>query len=101
MSVEPSHIIALVGIGSLLLSVAVFVRAARWRDSDGAKELIARVDGCEDRITKIETRLEHVATKADMARLEEGISGVRETAKGVRQAVDRIESWLITNRGAA
>ena len=103
---------------------AAFVRAGRWRDSDDGKEvkqdihsikndltkINGRLDRAEqadaglpllaERITKVETTLEAVATSADFAALKAEVEGLERVTRNTHASVARIEQWLMEGKAS-
>ncbi|MBI1407312.1 MAG: DUF2730 family protein [Caulobacter sp.] len=87
---------------SALCAVFVAWRASRWRESDEAQKLIARVGAVEGRMTKAEGRLDGIdekfddlPTEADIARLEGEIGTVKELCRAAAAGVARIETFMM------
>jgi hypothetical protein len=106
-------------VAAALAGWAAFVRAGRWRDSDDGKavkedihsikneltSINARLNRAEaadkdlpaisDRLTKVETTLESVATIGDFRELKADMAGMNRSLSNVEAATRRIESWLV------
>ncbi len=98
-------------VASLLLSIFTYVRVGRWRETDEAKLLTGRVDKAEAniagkaaisevalidrRVTTIEAKLEHVATKADIANLGAKLDGLGQLIVRAETAVERVEQFMM------
>lgn len=91
---------------ALLLSAATFWRAGKWKESDGAKELVASISNhktetakelaaLKTKVAEHEVKLENIATKADIARLESDFRGLEKTIANVDAGVTRIETFLM------
>jgi hypothetical protein len=102
---------------------AAFVRAGRWRDSDDGKAVkedihtikneLAKINGrlsraeevdkglptLVDRVTRVETAMESVATTADFRELSAEVDGIAREVKSTLAGVSRIEGWLVEGRG--
>lgn len=94
-----------------LCAVLVARRAGAWRETDAAKQLVARVDSHDlaiasikqkvegmpnqSQIASIEERIKNLATKAEIASIQSDVhSLVREVGK-VDAGVTRIEAFLM------
>lgn len=87
---------------SALAAWATYSRAGDWRQTDAGKETALKLAGHNDRLTRLETRLENIATKEDMARLQGQIGALKAELDGVRSdaskaaaGVERIEQFLM------
>ena len=107
-----------VAVGALIVATIVALRAGRWRLSDDAKALDARISAIggrvgavetnsatadelaevATRVTKLEAGMLNVATKADVAKLTAEIKGLETAVSGVDAGVNRIESHLMGAR---
>ncbi|HRD47542.1 MAG TPA: DUF2730 family protein, partial [Caulobacter sp.] len=88
-----------VAVGALLVAIFVAMRAGRWRESDGAKEMAGAINKLDHRLTTVEADMRNVATKADIASLKSEVEGLERLAKNTDQAVTRIEGHLMGVRG--
>ncbi|ASE39359.1 hypothetical protein [Brevundimonas vesicularis] len=72
-----------VGLSALnaVVLLLTFHRAGRWRESEDAKAMLARLTKVESDINGFKTRFENVATKADMARLTAEVNGMEQLFK--------------------
>ncbi len=101
-SVNPAAVALLISGFALLIAWLTFRRLGDWRQTDAGKEMAAKLSGHNDRLIKLETRLENLATKADFAELKGTIGalkaeldGVRGDASAAAAGVSRIENFLI------
>lgn len=99
----------IISTGALIMSIAVYFRADKWRDSEEAKKLDGRISTVETQVAKHAVKFENIATKEDVARLEADIRGFEKTVKaemnglskeisGVDAGVNRIESYLMVQQ---
>lgn len=104
MTIDVNLGLLAVFIAAIAASVALFtfVRSGDWRKSDAWKENGKTLSLHAERLTKLETRLENLATKADFAELKGTIGalkaeldGVRGDASAAAAGVVRIENFLI------
>jgi len=77
------------------LAAASFFRTKSWRDTDEAKALVNRVSAVESRLSVIESEVEDLPTKADIARLEEQVRGVDHNVNRAQLGIDRIENFFL------
>jgi hypothetical protein len=111
-----SMIAALTAAG---VAFAAFVRVGKWRDSDDGKsvasdihtikneitriqaelyltkELKGKVERMENRTTAIETKLESLASTADIRGLSAEIDSLQSSIRSTEAGVTRIESFLM------
>lgn len=87
------------------LSAWTAVRAGRWRDSDAAKALDARLVKVESdtglhaqKIGQIEEDIAALPTKADFARLEGEVNTTCRIADRTEKAVLRLEDWWVKGK---
>lgn len=91
---------------ALLLSAATFWRAGKWKESDGAKEIVTSISNhktktaeeiasLRTKVAEHEIKLENIATKSDIARLESEMRGLDKTINNMDSAVVRIEAFLM------
>lgn len=80
----------------------VAIRAGRWRDSEAAQALLARLGAVEksaglheQRLEQIEEDIAGLPTKADFARLEGEIVSTCRIADRTEQAVLRLEDYMM------
>ena len=85
----------LISTGALVMSIATFARAGKWRDSEEAKDLDKRIGAVEAKVGRHEVKLENIATKADIARVEADIRGLGKEISNVDAGVTRIETFLM------
>lgn len=92
----------LISAGALLAAWATYARAGDWRQTDAGKETAAKLTAHAERLTKLETRLENLATKADVERvegkvntLEAHVEGIQDKLSNVGAGVERIEQFLM------
>ena len=97
MTVQSVVLFGGVGISAanLGLWLLTYLRTGRWRETDDAKELVQRLDKCEDRLTTIEADLRNAASKAELAELKAELHGVRDLVERTEGGVRRIESHLL------
>lgn len=95
MSPSLPYLSLAVAVGALLVAIFVAMRAGRWRESDGAKEMAGAINKLDHRLTTVEADLRNVATKADIANLKSEVEGLERLAKNTDHAVNRIESLLM------
>lgn len=85
-----------VAVAACAISAWTAIRAGRWRDSDAARELVDRIDDVEDRVSRIETVLTNVVTKADLAEVKGELHTVaRQLNNQVVPALDRLEGYFL------
>lgn len=89
-------------VAALILNALTFLRAGRWRDSEGAKALVERITGVErtadlheQRIAQIEADVVGLPTKADFTRLEGEIKTTCAIADRTERAVLRLEDHIL------
>lgn len=101
-----TYLAVVVSCAALLLNIATFIRAGKWRESEEAKALVDNISGHESRLTKLETAQLNLATKADIASLESELHGLEKTVNAkidgvnhavnsVGEGVDRIEGYFL------
>lgn len=115
-----------ISAANCLLMFLTFRRAAAWKEGEEAQALIRRIGACESDVTVLKgkdaghdglanrlaaaegvitglgTRMENVATKADVARLTAEFVGIERHIKSVEGGVERIEGFLMNSgRGHA
>ncbi len=104
MTIDVNLGLLAVFIAAIAASVALFtfVRSGDWRKSDAWKENGKTLSLHAERLTKLETRLENLATKADIAELKGNLGalkaeldGVRGDARAAASGVVRIEQLLM------
>lgn len=102
IEVNPALLALLLSAGALLFTWLTFRRAGDWRQTDAGKETAAKLSAHAERLTKLETRLENLATKADIAELKglystlkAELDGVRGDARASAVGVERIEEFLM------
>lgn len=78
-----------------MVAVWVAVRAGRWKESDDAKVLLARISQLEGRVDNHATRFDGLATKADAARLSQQLVAVDHNITTLERGVERIEAYLM------
>ena len=72
------------------------LRTARsWHESEQATKLRTAIDSNAGRIRSIEDRLEVMATKTDVARIEGSIEGVSREVRSAVAGIDRIEGYFL------
>ncbi|NBB51487.1 hypothetical protein GVN24_24690 [Rhizobium sp. CRIBSB] len=85
-----------VAVAAVTISAWVAVRAARWRDLEALSNLVTRIDGAEDRISRLETSHAELATKADLAGLKGELHAVcKQIDQRVVPGLDRIEGYFL------
>jgi septal ring factor EnvC (AmiA/AmiB activator) len=77
------------------LAAASFFRTKSWRDTDEAKALVGRISQVESRLSVIESEVEGLPTKADIARLEEQVRSVDHNVDRAQRGIDRLESYFL------
>ena len=90
---------------SALAAIAAWLtysRAGDWRQTDSGKETTTKLAAHAERLTKLETRFEGLATKADVERvegkvntLEAHVEGIQIRLDNVGAGVERIEQFLM------
>lgn len=87
------------------VSVITLFRSGRWRESDAAKALLARVGTTEkslmlhdQRLSQIEDDIAALPTKADFARLEGEILTTCKIADRTERAVVRLQDYLMERK---
>jgi hypothetical protein len=105
VEVNLAVIALLLSAGALLAAWLTYWRAGDWRQSEAGKDTEKRLAGHGERLTKLETRLENLATKSDIAEVAGRLSGLKAELDGVRDhasaaaaGVERIEGYLIGNK---
>lgn len=104
--ITPSTIMLLIALASLGCTIFVTVRAKHWRDTDEGKTMLnkikvdhagldSRVQEHHDRIGRVETKLETMPTKADIARLESDVRSMMRELGSVDAGVKRIEQFMM------
>jgi hypothetical protein len=93
--------LALSGL-ALLVAWLTFRRAGDWRTSDAGKDTSDKLNRHGERLTILETRMENLATKSDIAELKglygalkAELDGVRGDASAAASGVVRIEQFLM------
>lgn len=105
-----------------VFAAAAYVRTGRWRDTDEGKavqtdihdikneltKINARLSRAErvdeelpslvDRVTRIETTLNSVATSGDFRELKAEVEGLESVVRNTHAATQRIEGWLMEDR---
>jgi hypothetical protein len=79
----------------VILSLATFVRAGRWKEGEDAKALVKKVGDHDRRLTVVETEMRGLATKADTASILAHIDGIRDLVVRAENAVERVERHLM------
>lgn len=102
IEVNPAMVALCLSAAALFIAWLTFNRAGDWRQSDAGKETNTKITGLGDRLTKLETRFENLATKSDFERLQGQISTIKAELDGVRgdaaaaaAGVARIEAFLM------
>lgn len=85
-------------LASLGVSALSYVRAGRWKDGEDAARLIARVAEIERDVVELNSKMENVATKADVATLTAKVEGVENQIRTIDRGVERIEGFLMKER---
>lgn len=85
---------------SLVVSLAAYLRADRWRDGEDAARLLTRVTATEQAIHGLQTRMEAVATKEDLAGLKAEVRALGTDIRNTERGVERIESYLMRGSGS-
>lgn len=92
---------ALISCGCALF---VAVRAGRWRETDDARAVLARLTAAEKEIEVLKIRQNDVPSKADVATLRgevhalaEKVGATGEAVRGVASGIDRIETFWMQN----
>lgn len=104
---------------TFLLAGAAFARAARWKESDDAKQLHkdmhsltqsstelgrrigqlekdrATAKDLDHRLTRLEAKHDALATKEDMAELKGTFGGLKDLVIRAEAAVERVELYLM------
>lgn len=100
--VNPALIALCISAAALLIAWLTFRRAGDWRQSEAGKSTSTKLESHGERLTKLETKMENLATKADVAELKglhgalkAELDGVRGDARAAADGVARIESFLI------
>ena len=62
---------------------------------EAGEALQARMLGVEERMTRVETTLQHVASAADVRALQQDIANINRTVGNVQESTRRIENWLV------
>lgn len=75
--------------------VSTLVDAARASLEAADRDLDSRLDGLAGRATVVETRLEQIPTRADLARIEGEISRVGASVEAAAHGVQRLESYFL------
>ena len=99
-------VMMLISLASLGCTIFVTIRAKRWRDTDDGKSMLskihinhgaldARVQEHHDRLGRVETKLETMPTKADIARLESDVRSMMRELGSVDAGVKRIEQFMM------
>lgn len=84
----------LVGAGLWMARREWLTRAdfERWRGNhaEAHTDLDKRLDNGEVRFARIESKIDHLATRDDLATLSQSVSGVAASVEGLRVAVDGV-----------
>lgn len=78
-----------------MVAVWVAVRAGRWKESDDAKALVARIGRLEGRVDNHASRFDGLATKSDVATLSQQLVAVDRSINTLERGVERIEAYLM------
>lgn len=91
--------------GEIIASAAAAVSAAcaayiawrdnKWRDSDEAKTMNARIKAVEDKTLEHEVKLKDLPSKADLAAVNANVHNLERTVSGIDAGVTRIEQFLM------
>lgn len=84
-----------VSIIALIFVIATYARASRWRETDEGQRTIADISGLKDRLTKVETKLSDMPSKADFATLEAQLEGFEKMLRNTEAGVQRIEGYMM------
>lgn len=102
IDVNLAVVAALLSFFAVMASWMTYSRAGDWRQSDAGKETSSKLTAHAERLTKLETRLENLATKADIERLtgqigtvKAELDGVRNDSRAAATGVERIEQFLM------
>lgn len=102
IDVNLAVIAVILSAGAALVAWLTYSRASDWRQTDAGKETSAKLHAHGERLTKLETKMENLATKADIAELRGNLSalkaeldGVRGDARAAADGVARIERFLM------
>lgn len=92
----------LLSAGAVVAAWLTYLRAGDWRQSEAGKATETKLNAHGERLTKLETRLENLATKADIAALhgqvgaiKAELDGVRNDARAAASGVERIEQFMM------
>ena len=80
---------------ALLVAAATYVRAGRWKEGDDAKALVAEVKAIDRRLTTVETKIEGLATKSDIAELRAELKAMDKAVEKTAAGVERIEQFMM------
>ena len=64
--------------------------------AEDVRQLDTRATKVESRLDGIEHDIQHLPTKADIARLEERVESVGNDVSGARQGIGRLESYFLS-----
>lgn len=81
-----------------LCALVVAVRSGRWRETDEAVALIKRIDTAEGRLDRIETAINSLPSKEDLAVVRGEVHATRDLLNVVRSGVERIEGYMMSAR---
>jgi hypothetical protein len=108
----------LVALFSAAAAWSAFVRAGRWRDTDDGKQVkedihginnaITKINGRLDRaeqndeglpalverVAKVETAMESLASAGDFRELKAEVAGINRSMNNIQSATTRIETYL-------
>ncbi len=70
-------------------------QALRWFDSPEAKAVEARMNGLTARISAAEDRLQHVATREDVGRVDGRLGRLEGRLDHVADGIDRLEGYFL------
>jgi hypothetical protein len=83
---------------AFLVSVATYLRTGDWKRSEAGKEVEAKISGLDTRLTVVETNLEHLPSKSDVATLTAEVEALQDDVGIIRGGVRRIEDYLLEAR---
>lgn len=86
----------LLSLVAVSIAIGTYVRAGRWKEGDDAKELVAKVEGIDRRLTTVETQVKNLATKEDVAGLAAELRGLERLIQKTDAGVERIEQFFIS-----
>lgn len=102
IEVNPAMVALFLSAAALFIAWLTFNRAGDWRESDAGKDTAAKLSKHGERLTILETKMENLATKADIAELKglygtlkAELDGVRGDARASAVGVERIEQFLM------